>query len=364
MARQRPAVARASLAVAAAAGWLLVAGVVHADEPATADVTSAKRLFNEATALESRGQWSEAADKLREAIGIKETPGLRYHLAYAEEHMGQLVEALSDYERAATLLEAGAQAPDVAKLVGPARDRLRERTPTLLLRLPPNVAQAKLTVDDRPMAMTSSQQVIPLNPGAHRLLLAAPGHEPLTLDVRMNEGERHTLDAELTPRRSAAPDTAAPSVAAAAPSAAPSESPAAEPETAERPAQESGETLRTVVLASEAGIAVAALGVGIGYMLRKNTDEDRVANAQRDIGQSSTACNTPTPAPACRELAEAIDDSNRSRRVSNVAFVTAGVAAAAAVVTFIVWPAQRSPGVRVGARAAPQTAFVTVSGAF
>jgi hypothetical protein len=336
---------------------------VYAGEPAAADVASAKRLFNEATALESRGQWPEAADKLREAIGIKETPGLRYHLAYAEEHMGQLVEALSDYDRAAVLLEAGAQAPDVAKLVGPARDRVRERTPTLLLRLPPNVAQAKLTVDERPVVTASLQQPIPLNPGAHRLVLTAPGHEALTLDVRMSEGERQTLDAELTPRRSAAPGSAAPSVAAAAPSALPSESPSAEPETAERPAQASGGTLRTVVLASEAGIAVAALGVGIGYMLRKNADEDRVANAQRDVDESSTNCNTPTPSPACRELAEAIDDSNRSRRVSNIAFVTAGVAAAAAVVTFVVWPA-RSPGVRVGAHAAPQTAFVTVSGAF
>jgi len=366
MARRRPAVLRASLAVAATAGWLFLTGLVYAEEPAAADdVALAKRLFNEATALETRGEWSEAAAKLREALGIKETPGLRYHLAYAEEHMGQLVEALADYERAAALLEAGAQAPDVAKLVGPARDRMRERTPTLLIRLPPNVTHAKLTVDDHPIATTSLQQPMRLNPGAHRLVLTAPGHEPLTLEVALSEGERQTLDAELTPVNSAPPSTASPSVAAAASSAGASESPVAEAEPAAgRAEQQSGGTLRTVVLASEAGIAVAALGVGIGYALRKNADDDRVAAAQQKVGQSSNACSPPTPLPACRELAEAIDDSNQAGRVSNIAFATAGVAAVAAVVTFVVWPAQESPGVSVGARVAPQTAFVWVSGAF
>jgi tetratricopeptide (TPR) repeat protein len=361
MARKRHALLRASLALEVAAGGLFLAGILQAQEPAAGDVELAKRLFNEAAALESQGQWREAADKLREAIGIKETPGLRYHLAYAEEHMGLLVEALADYERAASLLDGGAQAPDVAKLVGPARDSLRERTPTLLIRLPSNVQRATLTVDDHPIADISLRQPIPLNPGTHRLVLAAPGHEPLTLDVRVSEGERQALDAELTPRQSVAPSTPPPSASPAASSGALSEDPAAHP--APTAARASGAMLRTVVLASEAGIVVAALGVGIGYALRKNAADDRVADAQQAVGDNSSACNT-SPTPACGQLADAIDDSNQARRVSNIAFATAGLAAVAAVVTFVVWPAPESPGVRVGARVASQTAFVTVSGAF
>ncbi len=70
---------RCSFALAA----LFYAVGAHA-EPSAADIASARRLFSEATELRRAGQWSDAAAKLREAIAIKETPGLRFHLAHCE----------------------------------------------------------------------------------------------------------------------------------------------------------------------------------------------------------------------------------------------------------------------------------------
>src|SRR5215470_9747095 len=121
---------------------LLVAGAIciatlraHA-EPNAADIASARRLFSEATVLREAGQWAEAAAKLREAIAIKETPGLRFHLAHCEEQMGRLLAARDDYDRADALIREGATASDVAALLEPARAALRERIPTLVVRAP------------------------------------------------------------------------------------------------------------------------------------------------------------------------------------------------------------------------------------
>src|SRR5258708_182583 len=71
-----------------------------ADGPQPAEIALARRLFADARPAEDAKDWPTAASKLREAISIKETPGLRFHLAYCEEQQGSLVEALVDYERA------------------------------------------------------------------------------------------------------------------------------------------------------------------------------------------------------------------------------------------------------------------------
>ena len=48
--------------------------------------------------------WREAVAKLKRAVALKETPGLRYHLAFAEEQLGQLLAAHDDYRRADTIV--------------------------------------------------------------------------------------------------------------------------------------------------------------------------------------------------------------------------------------------------------------------
>jgi hypothetical protein len=88
-------------------------------EASAADRASARRLFEEATELESRREWSAATAKLGQALEIVETPGLRYHLAYCQEEQGLMVEALRNYERAQQMIAAGTKAPDVAELLAP-----------------------------------------------------------------------------------------------------------------------------------------------------------------------------------------------------------------------------------------------------
>src|SRR5262245_61403322 len=93
---------------------LLVTGIARAQ-----GAEAARQLAQEAIALEGQERWKDAAAKLTEAIVLKETPALRYHLAYCLEQTGDLVGALENYEKAADLVARGAKAKDVDQLLGP-----------------------------------------------------------------------------------------------------------------------------------------------------------------------------------------------------------------------------------------------------
>src|SRR5689334_6670437 len=84
-------------------------------EPSAAEISNAKHAFESALTAEAESRWADATQKLREAIAVKDTPGLRFHLAHCETEQGHLVAALTEYDRAQELLRQGAKAPDVQK---------------------------------------------------------------------------------------------------------------------------------------------------------------------------------------------------------------------------------------------------------
>ena len=57
-------------------------------EPRAQELEYARRLFDEATALERQSAWREASEKLDAALAIKETPGLHFHRAHCAEQLG------------------------------------------------------------------------------------------------------------------------------------------------------------------------------------------------------------------------------------------------------------------------------------
>lgn len=291
------------------------------------EVAVARRLFREATALERAKKWDDAVAKLKQVVAIKETPGVRYHLAYCEEHSGHLVEALVDYDRAGELLRDGAKAPDVARLLGPARDALKKRVPTLTVDLPASVKTASLSLDGKAVAPELVGQPTPLNPGSHAVSVTAPGHQAFSTTVTLKEGEARVVDAKL-PALAAAPAPAA--------AAAPAPPPAGPPPAAEHA---SASPARTVVLIAEGAITAAGLGVGIGYTLAASQATSTANNARAAIGNSSSACTHPTPqvASACSGLHNALSDHDHDQTIATVGFIGAGVGAAAAIITWFAW---------------------------
>ena len=308
-------------------------------EPAADELVQARRLFNEAELLERNEDWSAAIDKLRRALAIKETPGLRYHLAYCQEQMGHLVEALANYDRAAELLDSGAVAKDVAALLGPARAALAPRVPTLDLGVSGSVSGAKFKVDERELLAEQLAHPILLNPGTYRIVVSAPGRRPLELTVTLTEGDRKVVRAELKPPR---------------------QDPSPPPSTPSSDSTRDSGSLspRTVVLASEALLTLVALGVGVGYTVERSLAAERAEEARSDLDRrtdsEANVCRNPTAefASSCARLEEANQDGIDASHLATLGFVGAGIAAAATVATWYLWRPEE-PRHALGIHAAP-----------
>jgi hypothetical protein len=298
-----------------------------AADPVPAEIVLARALFAEARSAEEAKDWVLAASKLREAIAIKETGGLRFHLAYCEEQQGLLVEALVDYERsddltAGTAEEFRAQLP--AK-----RESLRRRIPTVTLLVPPSPPGVSLTVDGHPMPAAVLGKPIPLNPGRHVLVVTAPDHAAFTTQVSLNETDAVVANALLTPLpKRPVVSTLKPSPAPVVPSAQPI------PDVS----TSTGLHTRTYVLIGEAAVALGAVGVGIGYTLRASFEDERADRVKGEL-KSDMACSGEQPAEPqlCADLQRFASDAKRDHLIARIGFIAAGAAAASFVGTLILW---------------------------
>ena len=302
-------------------------------EPSAAEIAVARKLFKEATTLEKEKRWDQAEAKLKQAIAIKETPGLRYHLAFCLEQQGKLVDAMVDYDRAEELIRGGVKAPDVAKLVVSARESLKERIPTLTVIVPEGVEDVVIKVDGRKISSAVAGQPLPQNPGKHSVEVSAPGRQTFEQEVRLGEKERRELNVVLPQAKSEAAPPAPTSGA---------ESPEGDAGTVST--DSSGWSTRTWVLVAEGAVVVAGLGIGIFATLDKAKARDEVdaAEAERDSRGTRSgdgACDNPEPEDisACEQLPGLRDQVDDAGTLQTVGIATAGVGLAAGLVTILVW---------------------------
>jgi hypothetical protein len=292
-------------------------------EPADSRLAQARRLFSEAEALEQKGHYVAAAERIRRAISIKETPGLRYHLAFCQEHTGQLVEALANYDRAQQLLDAGAPGPDVAELLGPARTELMLRVPTVQLRLRQTVADARVRIGDRELSGLDAAKPVLLNPGSYQVVIDAPGYQPERYLVVLAEGDRKVVHAALSPLpyRPEPPRPKHPP-----------------------PEAEMERAARTAVFVAEGTLGALGLSVGVGYGIARSSAAQRAEDARVALDAlappQSNPCADPSDAEItalCARLREANADGARASRLANYGFLMSGVAAVAALATWYFW---------------------------
>jgi hypothetical protein len=320
---------------------LLVSSPLFAEQSTTGDLSEARRLFDEATALERRSAWKDASAKLDAALAIKETPGLHFHRAHCAEQLGELVVAARHYARAEALIRAGAKAPDVEELLAAARVRVLARVPRLVLVLPSDVTGATLEIDGTRVSEEPGTPLF-LDPGRHRIVAKAPGRRDFEMEITLVEGQSQTLEVVLSPPARAKPV-------------------ATSSDTARQPDME-GWGVREVVLVGGATFAVAGLATGIGFTIAKNAAADRAESVGRIVDATApedpeNACKE-NPPPECSELEDAQDDHRRASRFATIGFVTAGVGAAAALATWALWPSSRA---RVSASVSPSPGGATLS---
>jgi hypothetical protein len=331
-----------SLVSLIACAALLVPSSAQA-EPSPAEISAAKHAFESALDAEAEQRWADAVLQIREAISVKDTPGLRFHLAHCESELGHLLEASLEYERALELLRRGAKAPDVQKLLGPARAALLERLPRLTLEIPSEVQGPRITIDNQPYPTSELALSAPLNPGPHELRVQAAGRRPFQRALTLKEGDRLVLPIVL-PLAAAA---GGPSDAAPAPAEPPrpvSSSPVLPPPEPER----STSSAKLYLMIGESVLTAAGLGVAIGYAVARGAATNRIDTAQGRIESAGSGnpavCEAPSSqvADACSELSTAVDDHDRAALLSQIGFVTAGVGAAALLTTWLVYPSSRT----------------------
>jgi hypothetical protein len=262
-----------------------------------------------------------------------------------------LVEALADYERSEDL---GKQTKEdfVAQL--PARrEVLHKRIPTVTVLTPPAVADALVSVDGRVVPPTFLGKPIPLNPGHHKLMVAAPGRTAFAFELSLKEGEALVTSATMPPVEDQGGVSSLPLEANAA---------QAQPE-ARAPSPRPVSPARTYVLLGEATLAVGTLAVGIGYTLAATSADARADSVQNTmLGASTMICKVSNPAP-CRELQHFVELARNDRFIALLGFIGAGVSTAALAGTFVLWPGS-SAKVAIVPNWVPSAAGISVVGRF
>ena len=177
-------------------GWLALA-LVFCVPPsllaATPDeIRIAKRLFREAEQDQKNEHWEEALDKLERVAQIKETAGVRFHIAVCLEKLGRLVKALESYERAKSLASE-TDAGDVLDVVGSDIERLEGKVGGVSIRVPKGVGPLVVHVDQSVYANLPQGEVVRLDPGTHQVIVKIDGEVRLDRLVSVDEGQHEEL---------------------------------------------------------------------------------------------------------------------------------------------------------------------------
>ena len=312
---------------------------VASADPSPAELSAARQAFESAVNLESEERWSDAELKLRQAVAVKDTPGLRFHLARCESELGHLVEAALEYRRASELIERGAKAPDVQKLIGPAGEALKQRIPRVTLVLPADLISPVVALDDKAYANRVLSLGLPVNPGRHTLRISSAGRRDFERTVLLAEGEQLTVRPELAV---SAPSPETSGVAFASHGGFASPGKGALP----NPSAGRSSSTKLYLMLGESALAVAGLAVGLGYSLAASSAADRIGVAQGRIDAAApgntSACSEQTPEllGACTDVRNALGDHERAARLSNIGFIAAGLGVAALATTWFVYPSK------------------------
>lgn len=312
----------------------------QAAEPTDKELALARKLFAEANELEEDKRWAEAAPKLRQALEIKETPGLRYHLGFCLENQDKLIEALAEYNRAEELLASGAKGPDVAELVGPARDGVKKRAAKLTIKLPKPAGEATVELDGRPLKAELLNRAVLQNPGKHVVTASAPGRQPFRREIKLDVSEVEEVVIALPELAKTTP-----------PKRVEGNMDEGTPGDAANAGPKSGPSARTVVLVGEAALTVIGLGAGVWFTLAKGKTEDDIDAANKEIeagGGGTDACLKEPRPDACIELEDLVAQRDDQATLATLGFIGAGIGAAATVTTFLLWkPEREQPSARI-----------------
>ncbi|WP_437777874.1 PEGA domain-containing protein [Sorangium sp. So ce1097] len=222
-ARRRPAPApavRAAVALASAAAIALGGATARAQQPAR-DPVAAEALFKAARALVDKGDYAAGCPKFEASLALNPSASTMINIARCHEHEGKLATAWHDYHRALVLNRetAGEQRRrGLEELARKGLAALEPRVPKLRIVVEGAPAGVEVQRDGTALPAAALGEALPIDPGPHEIRASAPGHQPETRSVTLQEGETATVELTLRPAP-AAPEASAPVAPAEAPAA-------------------------------------------------------------------------------------------------------------------------------------------------
>ena len=297
-------------------GWSLVAAAIIASTvpagsaPSTSDKATAQMLFDDALKLLDKKKYPEACRKLEESLRLDPAMGTQYRLGECYEKLGRVASAWVQYRE---VVDAATSAglPDRERKARERAAAIEPRLPRLIIAIPTPVPGMRVRRDGMDVGEAQYGSSVPVDPGAHDLEATAPGHEPWTKKIDIEE--RATLTVKV-PRLKATPTATAARVVVV----------------------DEGKDMRT------AGLVTASIGVafvltsGLLMLTVKST------YAGSDAHCTGNVCD-----------AEGVDIRDRARSRGNIATVMFGLGAVALATGTIFWltnqpPSASAPSARVG----------------
>jgi hypothetical protein len=202
-----PSILVPAAALMAALGAMYAPPATAETDPATAkqarDPASSEWLFREGRNLMKKGDFAPACAKLAESLRLDPAVGTLMNLAGCEERLGRSASAWQRWSAAADQLPP----TDKRRATALTRARALERS---LARLTINVgpstpATAEVRRDDVPLGAASLGVPLPVDPGAHSIVLTAAGREGREVEVVVSPAEQKVITVEpgaVTPRSS------------------------------------------------------------------------------------------------------------------------------------------------------------------
>jgi hypothetical protein len=251
---------------------------VRAGEP-TPDATlrAARDLFLAAEKDEDAGRWSDALDKLQRVAEVKLTPGVRYHAALCEEHLGRLVAALNDYKAAADQARVE-KASDVLRLVDRRVTDSAERVPRITIVVVPSIPDATVRLDGR---LVAAGEAVLADPGTHSIDADAPGRRMSVTTVTVQEHDATRVEITLNPDASLPVPTPASTLA----------SPETHEAVSNPPNSGSGPRVRTAAIIAGASAVVLGAGGLAAYLVAGREHEESVQSCAQVVSRQGGACD-------------------------------------------------------------------------
>jgi hypothetical protein len=195
---------------------VFLTSLLFAPLAAHAQLSAAEALFDQGRAALAAGDLDTACARFRASDLIDPAAGTKANLADCEEKRGRVATAWEAYRAALAKLPPGDSRGTV---IQERIAKLEARLPKLVLTLGAGAPkESTVREGEATIGMAATYSVpLPLDPGVHHLVVAAPGRAAKPLDVTLVEGKTTNLAVEPGAVASAVPPPGAPNAEPLAP---------------------------------------------------------------------------------------------------------------------------------------------------